>query len=143
MKVYVPSLGYAGQAELALQAQGIPYQTMPVDSGAGYGDRLRELWQAGEGFLMLEHDIIPVEGAVERLLKCRQPWCTHAYPGPQLFMSIGVLKLSTAAVRASQDLPQLWAGAHWGHIDGIMVPALHARFPLHGHYPPFGHERFQ
>lgn len=142
MKVIVPSLGSPGQAELALQEQGLAYETRPVDGNAGYGEMLAELWRQGHGFLLLEHDIIPAEGAVERLLRCRQPWCTHAYPGPQLFMSMGVLKLTASALRKTSDFPPMWAGAHWSNIDGVLIPALHSRLALHGHYPPFGHERF-
>lgn len=142
-KIVIPTLGEPGVCEAALRKKRIKYQTRPVGSGTEYGHMLADLWREGEGFLMMEHDIIPRgRAAVPALCKCPEPWCSHAYLAPVLHISLGVLKLTTEALQASQDLPVIWEGAHWGEIDRLLIPALLGRFPLHGHFPPFGHERF-
>jgi len=143
-KVVVPRInGAAGPVEFALQEQEVEYEWRSLDTNDAYGRMLADLWREGEGFIMLEHDIIPPPGALIRLAMCSEPWCTHAYPGPQLFMSIGVTKITADAIRRAPHLYQAWEGQFWGAVDAHMIPALHAHFPLHGHFPPFRHTRFE
>jgi len=143
-KIVIPRIGgAAGPTEQALQEQGVEYQTRQVDTGAAYSTMLADLWREREGFLMIEHDVVPPEGAVLRLAVCPEPWCTHAYPGPQLFMSIGVLKITADAIQQAPELFTAWEGQPWGVVDSHVIPALHAHFPLHGHFPPFRHTRFE
>ena len=142
MKVYVPvTTDTPSPAELALTAEGISYTRCVCEGDSGYAERLAEIWARGEGFILLENDIIPWPGCIDLLRACPQPWCTHAYPSPVLMMSIGITKLSTDAVRSTPRLPSVWAGEHWGLLDTKVIPALHAHFPLHGHWPPVAHAR--
>ena len=142
-KIVIPRLDGPGPCELALREQGISYEARQVGAGDEYARMLGDLWREGDGFLMIEHDIIPRgDNAVQRLCKCRQPWCTHAYMSPTRHISLGVLKLTTTAVRKTQDMPSVWEGQHWSVVDSFMVPELLGRLPLHCHFPPFGHQRF-
>jgi len=143
-KIIVPRVGAPGPTEQALQAQGTEYQAREVDAGAAYSVLVANLWREREAFLLIEHDVVPPsEKSIIDLCACPEPWCTVAYPGPQLFMALGVLKMSTDALEVSQDLPALWEGEPWGTLDSKVIPALHSRFPLHGHWPPFRHTRFE
>jgi hypothetical protein len=143
LRVIVPRIAghNPGPAEQALQTQNILYETRPVAGGREYGDMIAELWAERRGFILIEHDIVPTPGAIYRLSVCKHPWCAHPYPSPRLMIGLGVTKLTAAALRVSQELPEAWQGEHWGLVDTKLIPALLASFPLHGHLPPFEHRK--
>ncbi len=141
-KIVIPSLGAPGVCENALMEQEIEYETRPVDSGSAYSYMLGDLWREGEGFLMIEADIAPPPGAVEQILACEHEWCSAPYLAPILHISLGVLKVTAAAIAKTQDLPAVWEGEHWGCLDSRLIPALLGRLSLHSHPPAWFHERF-
>lgn len=40
-----------------------------------YGDSLKQLWDRGEGFINLEHDVAPWPGALTEIWGCSANWC--------------------------------------------------------------------
>ena len=144
VKVYVPVLAYnaaPGPAELALTMEGVEFKRLVCEGTLGYGEQLAMLWRSGEGFVLVENDVVPWPTCIDQLMVCPHPWCTHAYPSPpgQLHMSIGITKLTDEALGRTPMLPNAWRGEHWGLVDSKLIPALHAHFPLHGHFPPVAH----
>jgi hypothetical protein len=49
------------------------------DSETAYSELVCELWEQGETFALVEHDIVVAKGMLDRLARCDQPMCAHPY----------------------------------------------------------------
>lgn len=142
VKVVVPRVGRQGPTEFRLRDWGVHYEWREVDATYAYAKMLTDLWREGEGFLLLEHDVVPTSPEqLTEIRTCPKPWCAAPYISPVMMLGMGVTKLTDEALAASQDIPEVFHGMHWSTIDSKLIPALESRFPLHGHFPPFDHQR--
>lgn len=56
----------------------VEYKDVSSDHWA-YTRVLEELWEQGESFVLMEHDIVPWPGAMSAIAKCHFPWCFYGY----------------------------------------------------------------
>lgn len=64
---------------LALEQDGWQPEFRHMVHGESYFDLLSELWQAGQRFIVVEHDIVVWPGALSELEACTEGWCTLPY----------------------------------------------------------------
>jgi hypothetical protein len=130
-----------------------------------YFNLLAEVWAAGCGFLLVEHDIEIRAGVVREARACPEPWCTWPYSGPGWsdpagdalwYESLGCVRFSTQLLAAEPDLMSVAyaitdrqgrPAGDWRALDVSIAPTLkdrgyrahHHRPVLHHHfYPPEG-----
>lgn len=113
MKLYVPHTGIAEATECFLATYGcVPLEIVRVDLTGqpwGYQEHLKECWERGEGFVMLEHDVVPWPGAVQDLLECPWPWCFFGYLAGIDFVEngaapFGLVRFTAEFIAATPDV---------------------------------------
>jgi hypothetical protein len=110
-------------------------------SSDAYWNLLNDLWQKGETFILVEHDILPWPGALEELWQCPGLWCANSYDqrGIGIYHSFGCTKFSAELIRR---LPDVWSriGHHWSRLDSEFEwQACQAGLRPHPHRPPVIH----
>jgi hypothetical protein len=151
LPVVVPTLLPQSVASLVLDAEGVSHREHVCVGDAGYSELLTGLWAAGDGFVVVEHDIAPWFGAVTQLAECDRDWCMFHYPkfGGMLTRGLGCTKFSRRLVRAYPELPAAWRDIGWRVLDGTVGAAVAEalrgerpdRHPLCYHQPPVAHAR--
>jgi hypothetical protein len=123
------------------------------DRDDAYFDFLAGLWTLGETFVLVEHDIVPWEGAIDDLLGCSQPWCSFGY-----LLELGettIMHHGLGCVKFSEELcaefPSVWSeialeandvhpAKHWCNIDDRLTRWLTTHgAKQHRHDPPVEH----
>jgi hypothetical protein len=83
MLVIVPfalsSLWALHAVKLALKQDGVEAQFEHMTKDDSYYKLLETLWEKGESFTVVEHDIIVHPGAIQDLENCAEPWCVFPY----------------------------------------------------------------
>jgi hypothetical protein len=144
MEVYVPAIKADCPAAQALSVEGVDFHLAILWDDLAYGTLLSYLWQVGESFAVLEHDVVPFPGAMEGLENCEEDWCVHKYPpAPKtLYYSMGCMKVSDKLIEKTRDLPQRfdWESTAWNQLDGKVYPGIMevVKQP-HIHEPPLAH----
>lgn len=141
MKVVVPTVEPDCPATRAIRMEGIDVIEEVIHSDTGYAELFTELWNIGEPFVTCEHDVVPWPGAIDGLMHCPEPWCTHRFPnGGNLMLSFGIGKYTPQGSAPEEWLEPRW---HGRMLDGAVLPYL--RFKLfmqpHVHEPPVAHCR--
>lgn len=144
MQVIIPAIDENCVASLALRKEGIEHDVVVMDGDYDYGELLVELWQSGESFILLEHDVVPWPGAITQLAECPELWCSYEYPlAPNtLRPALGCIKVSCIVINAYRNLPARfgWAERIWSQMDGAVCPALESiAGKTHIHKPPLAH----
>jgi hypothetical protein len=104
-----------------------------------YGKLFARLWNRGDPFVIVEHDVIPWPGAIGALIECPELWCTHRYP---LHRGNVCLSFGIGKYRPTGPAPEHWAETRWDALDGQVVPHLNKLFGhSHVHEPPVAHAR--
>lgn len=105
-----------------------------------YRELLDELWEAGEAFTLVEHDVVPTRGQLAALDACDRPWCLYSY-GPGFWIPVfGCVRFGPALIEA---LPDVWRDDSWPweQLDSkFAVEARAAGFRPHWHFPHVHHE---
>lgn len=100
-------------AQDALRDQGVEFEVVDVSADPlEYGRLLRRLWEAGDTFVLVEHDLVPPAGAIAELLDCDRPLCGFDYAGHEgdaVGHSLGVTKFGDELMAIA---PDAWKG--WG-----------------------------
>jgi hypothetical protein len=132
----------------ALVAEGEEVVEVVMQDDNHYGRLMTMQWQTRQGFIVVEHDVVPWPGAIRQLRECPEDWCSFEYPMPfsawepvrQGFCySLGCTKFSTALVERHQPTPE-WGGTCWDGLDGQVIGMLQtAGETCHLHSPPVAH----
>ncbi len=141
-RVIVPAVEADCPAHRALSTEGIEHLTWLVAEDTDYGKIVNHLWKQGEGFTIIEHDVVPWPGAVDGLERCTEPWCVHWFPlAPNAIRpAMGCVRFSTGLVQAHPDLCDEWEGALWNELDGKVYPTIiDAVGHPHRHRPDVAH----
>lgn len=126
------------------------------NSQEDYFNLLNSYWDKKQGFILVEHDIIPWPGALNTFLNCPEPWCgfQYLYPPPKGYkiLANGCTKFSKTLIDAVPDLFDIIekdAGLFfdpievpkgWTTLDGRMNAILRSfDFEPHVHMPPVVH----
>jgi len=122
-----------------------------------YSEILREAWLWPGDLVVVEHDIHVPAGFIEGFQTCRQPWCSHPYPGPSdmLINSLGCVRFTAHLKNSLPDLmakavgmdPALDGGAvpagDWRRMDTRIACQLQSLGHVaHPHEPPAGHKHY-
>lgn len=117
-------------------------------SGAqdAYWSLFRDLWRAGEDFMLVEHDILIAPGTVEAFTRCPEPWC--AAPGgidvarkmarrrtsrDHVEAYLQCNRWRAAAMAAHPDAADI-AEHDWRRMDGQLLSSLRERVAVHSHH---------
>jgi len=159
VKIVVPYVDLANKTREALEAHAPAAQYHyldPADDGA-YHHLLVELWDAGEDFAIVEHDIEIHAGVLPAFEACPESWCVFPYfgrphknyPVPVLRVALGCtrfraefLKTNAGILTAMLPGPQntLRNPKHWRRQDSLLASALQRRgFRAHEHEPHVVH----
>jgi hypothetical protein len=106
----------------ALDATGYEYERHDVSgSDRDYFDLLVRLWDQGETFCIVEHDIVIHPTALSELHVCSGDWCgfPHTYAG-QTGYWLGCVKFTDRLIQRHRDLI-----ARLGVIHGMNYPRRH------------------
>lgn len=144
MEVYVPSPNSDCPAGSALSVEGVDHHLVVVFDDLAYGELLSYLWKYGEGFILLEHDVVPFPGAMDKLEECDEDWCVHKYPPApnKLYYSLGCIKVSSKLIEQTSDAPERfnWTETRWSNLDSRVYPAIMEKIKSpHVHEPPLAH----
>lgn len=129
--------------KLNLEMQGIKprFERMngTLTSMFTYDNLIRRLWEEGEPFILVEHDILPWPGAVQQLWTCERPWCGFEYfIFGEMRVQLGCVKFEPARlgpVPLPDDEVMAWPGMDWA-----IIAALARRGESgHLHTPPVTH----
>lgn len=124
---------------LALTMEGLEVTEVVMTDRHHYGRLFTELWQEGEGFTLVEHDVVPWPGAIAELEACEQECCAFRYPsGGSWVMSLGCIKFSAALVQRIPYDPA-WQNRAWDELDGAVFATLQGEVEVHIHQPPVAH----
>jgi hypothetical protein len=91
-----------------------------------------DLWEKGEGFVLIEHDVVPAKNALQELANCKHDWCSCPLPTGGS-SALGCCKVSTEAIKAT---PKLWDDMplrHWMYCDNWLNERLQQLYTIHDH----------
>ena len=156
MRIVAPYTAFHPLAEQALTRHAPTAERVPLgDRPDAYYRFLRELWEAGESFHVVEHDIEIHAGVVDA--ECAEPWCVWPYRGPGRDAEGAMLTRSLGCTRFHRDLltahPDLLAGfpvghgvnfetspRNWRRVDSELAPRLQGLgYKPHQHEPVLHH----
>lgn len=108
------------------QVGALRWQLDPADDTA-YWRLLVGGWQLPDptDLVIVEHDMVPAEGVVDRMLACRRPWCASPYTigtGTWLADGLGCTKFAARLKTRHPDLME-----QVGRIDDDGLPAKNWR----------------
>jgi len=151
VKVVVPYATLFPETKAALEADGVTAEYVDVGgSPTAYHELLLRVWFEGQGFTIVEQDIVPRPGCIAELEACPEPWCGFSYGiSGGFIVALGLTRFSDALVRdhptvmeALDSLP--WDGTprrYWGRLDTRIAQQLmdHERLKVHRHLPSVRH----
>lgn len=108
------------------EACGVPSWELDPDDDTAYWWLLAEHWLMGHhDLVVVEQDIVPAPGVVERMLACPRPWCSSPYPisgGYLLDTGLGCTKFAARLKTRHPDFMD-----RVGSIDDDGLPARNWR----------------
>jgi hypothetical protein len=104
-----------------------------------YSRLLKQMWDRGDDFIIVEQDVVPFGGALRQLADCEHDWCLCGYHDEVDFSSgsttyLGFVKIGKRLIEAT---PGLWRNdIHWSKCDQHLdaTRSVHDITP-HQHYP--------
>lgn len=115
-RIIVPYVGEVNpKTKEALKNYAVEY--IDVSGKFGYYELLKSLWEKPEDVIIVEHDVIPWDGALEYISSCKEEWCGYAYDENSTSVSFGCTKLTK---KHMEKIPTLWNDIefrHWGMLD--------------------------
>jgi len=146
MRVVVPEVGSTDARTIhALECSGFNYELADVSSDDNaYHRLLCELWDTGETFCLVEHDIEIGSDTLQQFEACPEPWCTAPYLGrPYKSYPVPVLRVALGCTRFRAEFLKTNAGVleamlpgpsnslrnprHWRRCDSLLASALQRR----------------
>lgn len=144
MLVVIPALTRECPAVKALELEGVKHDVVLMEDDYSYSELMMALWNNGDSFMILEHDVVPWPGAIEKLAQCSLSWCGHHYPfAPNCIRgAMGNVKFSRQLIAQCPNIYKLWETVKWNQIDGAVFPGIIEATGLkwfHRHSPDFAH----
>jgi len=124
-----------------LRAQYVQPELVKVTKDDGYWRMLRDTWEEGKEFFVVEQDVVVWLGAIGVMQDCPEPWCSlptvcHGRIIPTTF---GCVKFSSLLIQQRpgfwDDIPTTWFHLDSGFADKIGWPyiAPHVHEPIATH----------
>lgn len=137
MRVICPHVTISPATRSALDASGYGWEPRDVSgSDTAYWDVLARLWDAGEDFAVVEHDVIPAAGALASFEACGHDWCGAPYPYlAGTYAGLGCTRFRAAVMARHPDLMDVVAAMsndshqprHWCTLDAWIQAVLRQR----------------
>ena len=99
MTIVVPFTNLKEATQLALRQDGLQPLFEHMRHEEDYYNLLARMWEKGETFLVVEHDIVAWPGAAQTLENCPGLWCTLPY-----YCSVGWIKDGLGFTKFSAEL---------------------------------------
>ncbi len=66
-----------------------------------------QMWERGESFISVEHDVAPTPAQIEAITVCESPWCAYEYQDAEIGVHppLGCIKIGADLIEAT---PQMW-----------------------------------
>lgn len=148
-RVVVPYTTLYPETVAALEAAHIDAEYVRMQTPFSYAELLRSIWARQQTTVIVEHDIVPRVGDVQKLLRCPQPWCGFVYNigngyvaclGFSKFRGDFMARYPDLMDRAAADERDGIAAGLWvrmdTRIDNQLNPLGHH---IHEHWPPCPH----
>lgn len=103
---------------------------------------LRDLWQQGDAFTLVEHDVVPTDEQLDALELCDEPWCHFGYCPGDWVPTFGCARFSRELIAGTRGV---WDDPTWPWCQLDAKFAVYARgvgWKNHWHYPHVLHARF-
>lgn len=123
--IAVPFTSLRAETVVALAGEKIRYAPMLTDTS--YWELLRDLWGAGQSFILVEHDIVVNETTLDELKVCDHDWCAMPFPyrGEERAYSLACTKFSKGIIARHPDLIEIVGQMsdeahdpmHWCRLD--------------------------
>lgn len=140
MRVVIASPSEDCVAHRALEQEGVPHDVLLCEGQFGYGKHLARLW-GGEGFVLLEHDVVPWVGAIQQLQDCEGDWCGFRYAkGGSTIRALGCVKFSDRLARL--EITEGWSREPWFSLESKVLRAVHRVTEVCKHSPALGHAKW-
>jgi hypothetical protein len=153
VKVIVPYTHIAPGVAEALDATKWQWTGIDVSgSDENYWRVLQTLWQSGETFCIVEHDVLLRPNTLTELDLCESAWC--AFPVPYMgggYAGMACVKFGASLIAACPDALDRVAPLsdashpprHWCRLDSWLQYGIlpTTGFSRHVHDPPLGHFR--
>jgi hypothetical protein len=144
VKLVVPYTQLHPLVPRILATYGLSPIYVSLEDDDAYRRLMQRLWIDQETTVIVEHDILPWEGAVQELYFCPGSWCSCSYRlggvhgGVGIYHGLGCTKLSTKIMAATKGL---WDKPyHWSLIDRVLFfAAREQELDPHPHRPPVIH----
>ncbi len=151
MKVILPYTKRIAKVTAALDASGYEYEAIDVsESQSKYFQVIQEIWNAGEGWVNVEHDIVVGPDTIKSFDQCSADWCIAPYnyavmPGG-FYAGLGCCKISSRLIarnydamdRVGQMRDNDHKQRHWCRVDGWLKQVL-----IENGEAPHAHESVQ
>lgn len=144
MRIVVPYTKIIKRVSNALDASGYEWEGADVTkSKFAYWYLVKDLWEAGEDFCLIEHDIvIDPRVTLQGFDVCSHPWCACPYPYDMMeqgyYFGMGAVRFKAEVMARHPDLMQeglsrewtvLWDSkhkpGHWCRVDAWVKPRLY------------------
>lgn len=87
-----------------------------------YGRLVKHMWGIGNGFVLVEDDVVPWPGAINQMLECGEDWCAFEFPRTQpTYEPRSGWCLGLGCVRFSHALVQLDDFHHFSPVSLYLV----------------------
>lgn len=108
MRVVVPYTNVHPDTRAALEPWPDVEYRWTGDDDYAYGRLLRELWAAGEDFLLIEHDVVPTVDHLLRMAICPSAYCAAPYAWLQAVgVTLGFTRFRSVLLRAYPDAAEI------------------------------------
>lgn len=151
LRVVVPYATLWPETKAALEADHREAEYHYVGgSPIAYHDLMLELWHSGQGFTVVEQDVVVYPGAIAELEACSNPWCGKSYwIGSSFDCYLGCTRFSTALVQANPGVMDALDGLrddgtprrYWGRLDTRLGQVLNDQvgIAICKHWPAVEH----
>lgn len=141
MKLYVPYTKLNPATRITVWEYD--FEFVKLKGKYGYSEFLKERWDEGKDFLLVEHDVVVWPGAIESLVKCTHPWCAFDYSKDTVWetqeaelrgIPLGCVKITSDFIKQT---PDIWDNpVDWHVCDLYLFKCAKEKglFP-HQHFP--------
>jgi len=139
--IICPFTSLRPETKAALENESVIYVDVS-SSENDYWGLLAAIWQTQKGVILVEHDIVPQNGAISSLQECSYDWCGCPYlVGRNFVVDLGLTKFSPEIMKVYPDAIERMETHHWKSLDGQLLGYLR---PLRGagphwHWPAARH----
>jgi hypothetical protein len=124
-----------------LRIQQVQPELHKVGNDEGYWQMLKDAWDAGSEFFIVEQDVVVWQGGIRNLAECTEQWCTFPTMchGRMITTTLGAVKFSTKIIERNpgliDELPTTWFHLDAAFSDRMGWPYIRP----HAHTPPATH----